>query len=285
MTPQNFTDIFDDCVQRMLNGESLERCLSLYPAFSVQLRPMLETVMNLRQIGIPPLELAQEQAVVWSKIQAGMNPPANQFPNRRTGLSLQLWAAVLILLLMATATWFVLTRPDLPDESPIINPIIHTETPTLSPTATATITLTATASYTPTSTPTMTPSLTRTTTATLTATTPIEAFASPVCTPLVDETSARGRIQNLYPTASILNIVQSQRLDGVSVWQVSTSDQITVTLDATCGDILTIAPASQVTQPITNPTLSPAPAPTLSDDDDDSDDDDSDDDSDDDDDS
>lgn len=47
---REFNDILEICLERLLdNGETIEQCLSAYPQYAEQLRPLLETTVTTRQ--------------------------------------------------------------------------------------------------------------------------------------------------------------------------------------------------------------------------------------------
>ncbi|MBK8023696.1 MAG: hypothetical protein IPK19_20230 [Chloroflexi bacterium] len=261
MAQLTIIDAFDDCIQRMASGESLERCLSRYPAFANDLRPLLETTSTLRRLRVPPNEVAQDQAIVWESLQRRMQTRAAGMSRGRRYM-VQLVAAILLLSVMASAAFFALTRPDLPEQV-IIDPVATTATPTASPSpsasptlsatpsptlsSTATGTLTSTPTATPTATPSQTPSTTPTATWTPTATmtpTPSATFAPGCGAPLASET-ASARVLEIYPNTTILSATQTVKFGGTLVWEVVTSHQIVVTFDVACGNILTIERAGQ----------------------------------------
>jgi len=44
-----FEDVLDECVEQLLGGESVERCLELYPGQATQLEPLLRVAMAVSQ--------------------------------------------------------------------------------------------------------------------------------------------------------------------------------------------------------------------------------------------
>jgi len=263
---QSLIEVFEDCVQRLTSGESLERCLSRYPSFAEQLRPMLETVISLRRMQIPQAEVIQDKAIVWDRIQWQMNA-ARTRSTRGVRSIIQVGAAVFVLLLLLTTTWFVLTRPDLPPDPNEIVPLVTTETPTQTPTQTATQTLTLTstptqtATQTPTHTSTQTPTQTSTQTPMLTSTptasptpslmltaSPTVTFA-PGCGAPLSAGEASARVLEIYPNTTILSVTSMEMFGGRLVWEVRTSHQIVVVIDVACGTILTIERANSGSEP------------------------------------
>jgi len=49
MTEKEFNNILDECLERILGGETLEQCLKLYPEQAAELRPLLETVLAVKE--------------------------------------------------------------------------------------------------------------------------------------------------------------------------------------------------------------------------------------------
>jgi hypothetical protein len=43
---KDFDNILDECLQRLLEGDSIEACLSRYPEHAAELEPLLRTVRN-----------------------------------------------------------------------------------------------------------------------------------------------------------------------------------------------------------------------------------------------
>ena len=252
MVQQTLTDVFEDCIRRLAAGQTVEECLRLYPAYSDRLRPLLETGSTVRQLRVPQSEMVEDKALVWQQIE-------RQFPRRLSrrgrgrGAVLQLLVAMFLLLLMLAATWFVLTRPDLPrDEEPVNLPVVETSTPTMTLSATEEPTLTLTpspsVSWTPTASP--TPSVTLTWTATQTVTTTPSQTVTPSLTPAATVASACGtplseqdavnRVLEIYPNTTVTSISQQTKFGGTLVWEVQTSHGIEVNIDVACGTILTI---------------------------------------------
>jgi hypothetical protein len=49
MKDKEFNNILDECLERILGGETLERCLKLYPEQAAELKPLLETVLVVKE--------------------------------------------------------------------------------------------------------------------------------------------------------------------------------------------------------------------------------------------
>lgn len=46
---KEFNNILDECLERILGGETLEQCLKLYPEQAAELKPLLETVLAVKE--------------------------------------------------------------------------------------------------------------------------------------------------------------------------------------------------------------------------------------------
>jgi len=50
MTDKEFNNILDECLERIvLDGETMEQCLRLYPEQAAELKPLLETVLSVKE--------------------------------------------------------------------------------------------------------------------------------------------------------------------------------------------------------------------------------------------
>ncbi|NWF69064.1 MAG: hypothetical protein HXY40_08260 [Chloroflexi bacterium] len=186
MSQQEFIDIFNDCIERLARGQSIEDCLRQHPAYAAQLLPLLEAAVVVKRTPFPPAEVLEDQARVWARIEQAL---PTRMPARRAsrpwGQALS-FAAMLILLVGSLLVGYtLLVNPP--------NPAVETLTPTLTATATATqtptsttaptatVTLTSTATQTPTAAPTSTPTRSAASTGTLAlpaTSTPAPATAS-----------------------------------------------------------------------------------------------------------
>jgi hypothetical protein len=258
-------DSFEDCVNRIALGQSIESCLELYPDQASRLRSLLENAETIKAMRAPQAEEAEDQALVWQQIMQAA-PMAVPRRRRGRGYRIGLLAAVLIFLVLMGTTWLVLTRPD----NNLIVPSTETPTHTPSATTTASMTATPTLTQTPTTTPTLslTPSLTATPTQTISATpsrtatitashtltttpspaptrlpgstaSPSATFAAGCGAPLTEQ-DAINRVLAIYPNTTITRTRQDVRFGDRLVWVVETSHRIEVTIDVACGDILTI---------------------------------------------
>lgn len=260
MAAHNITDAFDDCINRIAIGQSVEQCLRAYPQFADRLRPMLETSEAVQRLRISPSELLQDQDIVWGKmLQQSLNPKV--VPIRHSRPPYQLLIAVVMLFLTIAFTMFMLSRPDLPpeeDDAIIATLTLETLEPESSatPTATLTLTVTSTQTETPTETPRVTLTVSPSPTATLTMTPnnsvtptvvpsatqvsiPTATFVPGCGAPLTEE-DALARVLSIYPNTTITSIQQTLKYGEILVWEVRTSHNILIDIDVACGTILVI---------------------------------------------
>src|SRR5262245_3141857 len=98
--------ILDDCVERLTNGTStLEECLSAYPEYASQLRPMLEGAAGL----IHHLQDASISAIARARGRAKLSLHMQAYPRKRVrGLllfqRLALGLAVVMFALLSAGT-------------------------------------------------------------------------------------------------------------------------------------------------------------------------------------
>lgn len=153
MGSRDFYDIFNECVDRMAAGQSLEACLRLYPAEATRLRPLLEAGGLVRRLLPEAAEIRTDQAMVWGRIEPRLD---RQRLNRRRkpGIGRLLLAAALLTGLLGGA-YFALNRPQ--QDTNLIEPLVTTS-PTHTYTATPTFTFTPTLTHTPSPMPSATPS-------------------------------------------------------------------------------------------------------------------------------
>lgn len=114
MTSQDLTDIFDDCLNRLAAGESVEQVLRRYATYEADLRPLLQTV-RLAQHALPaPGEIAPAQARGRARLLAALDDrPETARPAK--GIAGGWWMAVAALLLICLGLG-VVTANSLPGD-------------------------------------------------------------------------------------------------------------------------------------------------------------------------
>lgn len=99
MMDNELIDIFDDCLNRLAAGETVEQCLRRYAAYDAALRPMLQTV-RLAQRALPDREeFAPAQARGRALVLAALGETAAPKPRTRI-ITPRWWLAVAALLLV-----------------------------------------------------------------------------------------------------------------------------------------------------------------------------------------
>ncbi|MDO8716087.1 MAG: DUF5667 domain-containing protein [Dehalococcoidales bacterium] len=111
-------NIFNECLERLLRGETIEQCLTHYPDYASELKPLLETALSIQKAtAIQPRPEFRENARI--QFQAALNKIESK-PRRSFFSQLQQpqWAAVTaaaLLLLLAGGT-AAAANGSMPDE-------------------------------------------------------------------------------------------------------------------------------------------------------------------------
>ena len=171
MESLDLIEAFDDCVDRLYAGQSLQDCLRAYPQYAAVLRPLLMTAQTVRAAQ-PPIPAGAESRVR-QRVMSAVRPSsaALRWPS---SARLRLVAAAIVAVICAGLLFVWLDRkPNTPLRTVPLS--TTTATATFTPTATATLTVTATASASATASPTAT--------ATSSPSPTMTASASPTKTP------------------------------------------------------------------------------------------------------
>jgi hypothetical protein len=125
MNDKDFEDILDECIDRMLAGESMEECLQSYPGRAQELMPLLESAAAAQEASSiePSLEfknLARHE--VMSKVQAEARKPEGRKRWKLPVLGWQpRWAvtavAAFFILLIATSSTVAASSNAMPDDT------------------------------------------------------------------------------------------------------------------------------------------------------------------------
>lgn len=183
MTDPKLLDAFNNCIDMMAEGQSVDACLARYPEYASQLRTLLQAGQITNTARIPASEVLQAKARVDATVLAAIEQlpaPGLSAPSATSSMTTPLAAAAVVVLvigvgiiaLVASGRNHFAVTP-LPEETLTMMPIMTdtpTQTATLTPTVTATDTPTHTATFTPTITATDTPTYTATFTPTMTPT-------------------------------------------------------------------------------------------------------------------
>jgi Domain of unknown function (DUF5667) len=125
MKRDNFDDILNECIDRLLSGESVEQCLQSYPDQSQELEPLLRSASATQQASFirpDPQFKAEARYNVLSKVQADARKRETHKPRRLPVLGWQpRWAvAVLVaflLLFMAGSSTVAASNGSMPDDT------------------------------------------------------------------------------------------------------------------------------------------------------------------------
>ncbi len=76
---KDFKNILNDCLDRLINGETIESCLARYPEHAAELEPLLKTALEARQVTSikPRAEFRQRAGIEFQKAIAEMPSKAS----------------------------------------------------------------------------------------------------------------------------------------------------------------------------------------------------------------
>ncbi len=102
MAERDLTTAFDDCLDRLNNGESLQACLDAYPQFATALRPLLQTGFAIKQASPNPLEVQTAQDRGRARVLQALQQPTLVRRNRWQPIQRLVAAAALLVLIMSS---------------------------------------------------------------------------------------------------------------------------------------------------------------------------------------
>jgi LysM repeat protein len=105
---------FDDCIERMHAGASLEDCLRLYPNEADALRPLLVTAQQVRRAAVSSGEAAQAQMSTRFRFEAALQQPTLR--TRRPLAALRTLAAAIALILFGGVLMLFVAQSALPGD-------------------------------------------------------------------------------------------------------------------------------------------------------------------------
>lgn len=116
MAEQELLNAFNDCIDRLRTGQTVEECLTLYPHHAVLLRPMLEAANLVKRAQIAPLEIANAQERVRLRYQSAIrtNSRRRTYPLRQFA---SLGAAALLIFVIVSGGAGVLAESSLPGDA------------------------------------------------------------------------------------------------------------------------------------------------------------------------
>jgi LysM repeat protein len=116
MAEQDLLNAFNDCIDRMRTGQSIDECLRQYPRFAAALRPMLEAGRQVQSLRVSPLEVAQVQERARYRFEEAIRTTT---PRRRASPLYRmatLAAAILVIFLTLSSGVGVLAQSSLPSD-------------------------------------------------------------------------------------------------------------------------------------------------------------------------
>jgi len=175
MKPLNYTEAFNECVERLRQGQTLQDCLNAYPEYASSLKELLQVVIATRDNSNTLLQEAQEARERHRQRILATRPVVI---SSRSVFRWQSLVAVFALMMFfgGVLLWLNRDEEDVASEqiapSPRLTPTMtstatQTNVPSSTPTPTSTVTNTPTPTNTSTSTPTRRPTLTPSPTPTL----------------------------------------------------------------------------------------------------------------------
>jgi hypothetical protein len=152
----DLTSAFNDCLDRLNRGQSIEDCLHAYPQDAAQLRALLETVWVVRRAAPPEASAAARARVRAQVMQAAAQ--MEQSPRRPFWTVQRLGFAASLVVVLAVVGILILREPQRggPRTESLLTPTVITQTPTPTPSSMPTLTSTPTPTNTPTNAPTAT---------------------------------------------------------------------------------------------------------------------------------
>ncbi|MBZ0284942.1 MAG: DUF5666 domain-containing protein [Anaerolineae bacterium] len=116
MVEQELLNIFNDCIDRIGSGQTIEDCLGVYPHYASVLRPMLEAGNLVKRARTPHLEITSAQERVRLRYETAIRTPSRRrvYP---LGRFASLAAAVLIVFTLISTGAGVLAESSIPGDS------------------------------------------------------------------------------------------------------------------------------------------------------------------------
>lgn len=114
MAERGILDAFDDCINRLAAGQTIDDCLHAHPQYATRLRPMLEAGMLVKRAQASNMEvMAAQDRIRFQVAQAVTQPPARREQPFRRLASL---AAGLVLVLVVSVSAGALAQNSLPGD-------------------------------------------------------------------------------------------------------------------------------------------------------------------------
>ncbi|MFH1031002.1 MAG: DUF5667 domain-containing protein [Chloroflexota bacterium] len=97
---REFDDILNECMERLLSGETLEQCLRSFPDYASQLKPLLETTLEVKKVSAlqPSLEFKEKARKELHTALREMKPKRRPFFILQPRWAIAITAVILFLL-------------------------------------------------------------------------------------------------------------------------------------------------------------------------------------------
>jgi hypothetical protein len=114
---KEFDNILNECIERVLNGESVEACLKAFPQHAAELEPLLRTALDTHKAAniVPRPEFRQRAGYEFQAAVRDMKPSRGGFP--RWQLRWVTAVSVVLVVLLAGSGTIAASASSLPDES------------------------------------------------------------------------------------------------------------------------------------------------------------------------
>jgi hypothetical protein len=116
MAELDLTNVFNDCVDRLAQGQSIDECLRRYPQYASTLRPMLETSLLVQRMRVQPADVLLAQNHVRRRFEDALRAPPRRNISTLSRFVYAL-AALLIIGFIALGSLTVLSQNSLPGDS------------------------------------------------------------------------------------------------------------------------------------------------------------------------
>ena len=116
MAELDLTNVFNDCVDRIAQGQSIDDCLHRYPQYASSLRPMLEAGVLVQRLRVQPAEVLVAQTRVRRRFEDALRAP----PPRRSSIAVQFIyaiAAIFIIGFIAVVSLTAVSQNSLPGDA------------------------------------------------------------------------------------------------------------------------------------------------------------------------
>lgn len=116
MAELDLTNVFNDCIDRLTQGQSVDECLRRYPQYALSLRPMLEAGLLVQRMRVQPAEVLLAQTHVRRRFEDALRAPAHR---QASSISRFIYAiaALLIIGVVALGSLTAASQTSLPGDT------------------------------------------------------------------------------------------------------------------------------------------------------------------------